>query len=186
MTPREAIRLTLATARTLADSERTSEIHVAEELTGRHLYTGIRDRQFGSPEAQDLLRDRPELRSDQVDYSGLRRLPEKTLGSAYVRHLDRNGLTADSQAAPTKLDEFKGNVIYSKTGQFWDKEAAELMKLRPVPWSPERPDDDPAKVRVLQLVGTHAFHYMGSVKILSLIGYGMAEDMKKLLDKDGK
>ena len=103
MTPREVIRLTLATARTLADSERTSEIHVAEELTGRHLYTGIRDRQFGSPEAQDLLRDRPELRSDQVDYSGLRRLPEKTLGSAYVGHLDRNGLTADSQAAPTSF-----------------------------------------------------------------------------------
>ena len=101
MTPREVSRLALATGRTLADSERTSEIHVAEELTGRHLYLGIRDRQFESPEARELLRDRPELRSDQVDYGALRCLPEKTLGSVYVRHLDRNGLTADSQAAPT-------------------------------------------------------------------------------------
>ena len=48
------------------------------------------------------MHDRAELRSDQVDYDALRRLPECTLGFRYVGHLDRNGLSADSQAAPTR------------------------------------------------------------------------------------
>ena len=45
---------------------------------------------------------RPELSSEHVDYDALRALPETTLGGAYVRHLDRNGLTADYQAAATR------------------------------------------------------------------------------------
>ncbi len=103
MTPGELLRLARATARVLADSEQTAEIHVAEELTGRHLYPRIRATQFASQEASELLRDQPELRSDQVDYDALRRLPEKTLGYGYVSHLDRNGLSADYQAAPTSF-----------------------------------------------------------------------------------
>ena len=46
--------------------------------------------------------ERPELSSDHVDYDFLRSLPEATLGGAYVRHLDRNHITADYQAAATR------------------------------------------------------------------------------------
>jgi ubiquinone biosynthesis protein COQ4 len=55
----------------------------------------------GDPTARALLARQPELRSDQVDYDALRRLPPTTLGGAYVRHLDANQITADYQAAPT-------------------------------------------------------------------------------------
>jgi ubiquinone biosynthesis protein COQ4 len=86
-----------------ADSERTEEIHVVEELTGARRFARARRLFFDAGEARDLLRDRPELRSDQVDFPALRALPADTLGFAYVDHLDRNGLSADSQAAPTRF-----------------------------------------------------------------------------------
>lgn len=85
----------------LRDSEQTAEIHVMEELTGRARFRAIGAAVAASEEGRALLRDRPELRSDQVDYDALRRLPAETLGAAYVGHLDRNGLSADYQAAPT-------------------------------------------------------------------------------------
>jgi ubiquinone biosynthesis protein COQ4 len=102
LTPKEWLRLGQAIARTMADSERTAEIHVAEELTGRRSYQRFLAETGSDPALAELLRDRPELRSDQVDYDRLRALPADTLGGAYVRHLDDNGLTADYQAAPTR------------------------------------------------------------------------------------
>lgn len=98
-------RLAQATARVLADSERTDEIHVAEELTGRAFFAAGRRSLFEEREGRALLRDRPELCSDQVDYEALRELPKESLGFQYVEHLDANGLTADSQAAPTRWVE---------------------------------------------------------------------------------
>ncbi len=100
MKPRELTRLGLAIGRVLRDSEQTAEIHVAEELTGRRHF-----RRFiaSLDEAgRRLQEERPELCSDQVDYGQLRQLPSGTLGAAYVRHLDDNGLSADYQAAATR------------------------------------------------------------------------------------
>jgi ubiquinone biosynthesis protein COQ4 len=90
-----------AVVRVLGDSTRTAEIHKVEELTGRGSYRKLLAALADSPEARRLMADRPELRSDQVDYDALRRLPADTLGGAYVRHLDSNHITADYQAAPT-------------------------------------------------------------------------------------
>ncbi len=94
-------RLARAGVRVLRDSEETAEIHLMEELTGRGRFRAIAAEVAADEEGRELLRDRPELRSDRVDYDALRRLPPETLGAAYVGHLDRNGLSADSQAAPT-------------------------------------------------------------------------------------
>ena len=102
MTPQEILVLARATGRVLLDSEQTEGIHVAEELTGRRHYAHIRETLFDSEEGRELLRDQPELCSAQVDYNALRGLPESTLGFRYVSHLDRNGLSADYQAAPTR------------------------------------------------------------------------------------
>jgi len=99
---RESYVVGRAVMRVLADSTRTDEIHKVEEITGRGSYRKLIEALATSPEAQRLLAAQPELRSDQVDYDALRHLPEDTLGGAYVRHLDRNGITADYQAAPTR------------------------------------------------------------------------------------
>jgi len=98
----ESLRLCEAIVRVLLDSEQTSEIHVAEELTGRDAFRRFRQTLFEDAEGRALLRDRPELSSLQVDYDALRKLSPTTLGFAYVDHLDRNGLSADSQAAETR------------------------------------------------------------------------------------
>lgn len=103
MTPRELVRLVRATAIVLRDSERTEEIHVAEELTSRSRMAALRDALFREGEGRELLRDRPELAKGRVDYDALRRLPKESLGFQYVDHLDRHGLTADSQAAATRF-----------------------------------------------------------------------------------
>jgi len=101
----EALRLGEAVTRVLLDSEQTSEIHVAEELTGRAAFARFRRELFEGEEGRALLAERPELSSAQVDFDALRALPPGTLGRAYVEHLDRHGLTADSQAADTRYVE---------------------------------------------------------------------------------
>lgn len=99
---KDTYRVALATARVLADSTQTHEIHRVEEITGRARMRAELAALERTPAGQRLLRDRPELGSDRVDFAALRRLPATTLGGAYVRHLDDNGITADYQAAATR------------------------------------------------------------------------------------
>lgn len=98
MNIREAFVVARAVVRTMADSTQTREIHRVEELTGRTRYRQVLAELAGDPEAAELMRDRPELSSEYVDYDELRALPADTLGGAYVRHLDGNGISADYQA----------------------------------------------------------------------------------------
>ena len=85
----------------LRDSNRTEQIHVVEETTGRRRMREALETIRDTGEGRKLLERRPELNRDQVDYEALRRLPADTLGGAYIRHLDDNGLSADTQAAAT-------------------------------------------------------------------------------------
>src|SRR5262249_12405121 len=86
----------------LRDSERTEQIHVVEETTGQGRMREALDAIRASDEGRRLLERRPELNRDQVDFDALRRLPVDSLGGAYIRHLDDNGLSADTQAAVTR------------------------------------------------------------------------------------
>lgn len=101
MTPYELFLVGRAVVRVLRDSTRTEEIHLVEEITGRGKYRRYLANMRQDPAMQQLLRERPELSSEQVDYDALRALPAHTLGGCYVRHLDDNDLAADSQAALT-------------------------------------------------------------------------------------
>ncbi len=91
-----------AVVRVMADSTKTHEIHRVEEITGRPAYRRLLREMVADPEGQRLMRERPELSSENVDFDALRRLPEHTLGFNYARHLDGNGITADYQAARTR------------------------------------------------------------------------------------
>src|SRR5438132_3242299 len=99
---RDTYRVGLAVVRVLGDSTKTHEIHRVEEITGRPRFRRLLRELAATPDGRRLLADRPELSSEHVDYDRLRALPETTLGGAYVRHLDRNGITADYQAAATR------------------------------------------------------------------------------------
>ncbi len=98
---KDAVRVGRAVVRVLGDSTKTHEIHRVEEITGRPRYRALLREYAETPEGRRLLAERPELSSRHVDYDRLRRLPTSTLGGAYARHLDDNGLTADYQAAAT-------------------------------------------------------------------------------------
>jgi ubiquinone biosynthesis protein COQ4 len=99
---KDGYRVGQAIVRVLGDSRKTHEIHRVEEITGRPRFRAIQAELESTPEGQRLLRERPELSSEHVDYNALRRLPATTFGGAYVRHLDDNGITADYQAAATR------------------------------------------------------------------------------------
>ena len=99
---KDAYRVGQAVVRVLGDSTKTHEIHRVEEITGRPRYRRLLEEFSASPEGQRLLRERPELSSDHVDYAALRKLPLDTLGGAYVHHLDSHNLSADYQAAATR------------------------------------------------------------------------------------
>jgi ubiquinone biosynthesis protein COQ4 len=99
---KDAYRVGLAVVRVMGDSTKTHEIHRVEEITGRPRYRALLRQMVDTPEGRRLLAERPELSSDHIDYDDLRRLPATTLGGAYARHLDDNGLSADYQAAATR------------------------------------------------------------------------------------
>lgn len=99
---KDGYRVGQAIVRVMADSTKTHEIHRVEEITGRPRFRAIQAEMERTPEGQRLLRERPELSSERVDYAALRALPATTFGGAYVRHLDNNGITADYQAAATR------------------------------------------------------------------------------------
>jgi ubiquinone biosynthesis protein COQ4 len=99
---KDGVRVAQAVVRVMADSTKTHEIHRVEEITGRPRYRRLLAEMAASDEGRRILELRPELSSDHVDYDALRALPETTLGGAYVRHLDRNHITADYQAAATR------------------------------------------------------------------------------------
>jgi ubiquinone biosynthesis protein COQ4 len=101
-TVKDAYRVGLAVVRVLGDSTKTHEIHRVEEITGRPRFRAVLAELASSDEGRRLLAERPELSSERVDYDALRRLPASTLGGAYARHLDDNGITADYQAAATR------------------------------------------------------------------------------------
>ncbi len=99
---RDSYLVARAVVRVLGDSTMTHEIHRVEEITGRPAYRRLLAELRDDPDGQRLLREQPELSSELVDYDALRRMPETTLGGAYVRHLDGNAITADYQAARTR------------------------------------------------------------------------------------
>ena len=63
------------------------------------------------PEGAFLLRHRPAIDSNHVDYGALRAMPEDTLGGAYVRFLDERGLSPDIFQAPPGMPEDMGYVV---------------------------------------------------------------------------
>ncbi|MFW5877164.1 MAG: Coq4 family protein [Myxococcota bacterium] len=69
------------------------------------------------PEGARLLRDRPMLLSRLIDRDGLRRLPEGSLGRAYVDFCDAEGITADGLVAASEsmdipLDPTTSDLAY--------------------------------------------------------------------------
>lgn len=86
--------------RVLADSNRTEDIIVAEEIASqRQLRVLRRSGLFDRGEGAELLRERPMLA--ETDLDALRALPPGALGREFVDFLDRHGLDYQLTHQPT-------------------------------------------------------------------------------------
>ncbi|EJD45979.1 ubiquinone biosynthesis protein COQ4, mitochondrial [Auricularia subglabra TFB-10046 SS5] len=83
----------------LANPRRGDLIATLGETTAGPALPRMREHMLLSAEGRRVLRDRPRVNSDTVDMAALATLPENTFGSAYVRWLERCGVTPDTRAA---------------------------------------------------------------------------------------
>jgi ubiquinone biosynthesis protein COQ4 len=89
----------------LRDPEDTKQVFYLGLLVNRRSYPVFLARFTTDDEGARLLRERPAIDSRHVDFAALRALPPDTLGGAYVRYLDENGLDPDLFQAPPDLPE---------------------------------------------------------------------------------
>ncbi|MBV8879305.1 MAG: hypothetical protein JO332_05050 [Planctomycetaceae bacterium] len=106
------------------------------------------------------------------------------LGVGGVEEAAKNGPMAamrKAQAGAVASPEFKGNAALVETSKYWDKEADEFLRKNWVKrkWvSPEAKDQ-------FETMGTQPeYHYLGSARIMALIGNGMGEAMVGLCGKE--
>lgn len=100
ISPSRARRVARALARVLWDSEQTAEIVVAEEITAQaQLAYWVRSGIFEEGEGADLLRERPEIANADMDE--MRGLPDGSLGGAFARFLDDEGIHLEGLAQGT-------------------------------------------------------------------------------------
>jgi ubiquinone biosynthesis protein COQ4 len=105
-------------ARVLADSTRTLDIVVAEEISAKAQVRYLRDELLlATEEGRALLADRPELSAAQIE--PLRALPDGTFGREFARFLDLHGLDYDIDlAAPRYIEDEDAHYVlrrYRKT-----------------------------------------------------------------------
>ncbi len=87
------------------DPNDTTRVFVLGLVVSRRAYPELLARITLDDRGARLLRERPSIDSAHVDFDRLRALPATTLGGAYARYLDRNGLDPDLFQAPPGLPE---------------------------------------------------------------------------------
>jgi ubiquinone biosynthesis protein COQ4 len=105
-TPLQRARLAAQALRDLMeDPDDTTRVFVLGLLVSRRVYPQLLARLTMDDRGARLLREQPAIDSTVVDFDRLRALPDTTLGGAYVRYLDRNGLDPDLFQAPPGLPQ---------------------------------------------------------------------------------
>ena len=105
-TPRERMVLgARALTNLLRNPDDTQQVFLLGLVANAQTFPQFLTRIVSSEEGERLLRDRPALDSTSVDWDALRKLPADTLGGAYARYLDENGLDPDLFQAPPGLPE---------------------------------------------------------------------------------
>ena len=105
-TPRQKALAGLgALRRLLADPDDTVQVFLLGILVNGRYVPELLMKISADVEGAKLVHDKPAIDSSTVDWDRLRALPETTLGGAYARYLDDNGLDPDLFQAPPGLPE---------------------------------------------------------------------------------
>jgi ubiquinone biosynthesis protein COQ4 len=92
-----------AGARLLLNPRDTQQVFLLAAAVDRETLIANYQRLQASSAGRALLRGRPAIDRASVDFAALRALPESTLGGAYARMLEREGLDPDLFQAPPGL-----------------------------------------------------------------------------------
>lgn len=102
--PGERARIAFhALRRLLADPNDTRQVFLIGLVVNARRFPRFLARFAADEDGARLLRDQPAIDSSHVDYDALRALPPDTLGGAYARFLEDNGLDPDLFDAPPGL-----------------------------------------------------------------------------------
>jgi ubiquinone biosynthesis protein COQ4 len=103
-TVRDRARIGIAALRALMqDPDDTRQVFLLGLVFNARFFPRFLARFATSGDGDELLRDRPAIDSRSVDLDALRALPADSLGGAYIRYLDENGLDPDLFQAPPGL-----------------------------------------------------------------------------------
>lgn len=87
----------------IKDTGRTEQVFLLGIVLNGPLVPRLIARIVAAPGGHELLADAPSIDSRSVDFGALRALPADTLGGAYARYLDDNGLDPDLFQTPPGL-----------------------------------------------------------------------------------
>lgn len=105
-TPRAKIRVASNAVRALYDDPNdTKQVFLLGIILNAPHLERLLSRMARDIEGSKLLVERPAIDSKSVDFDALRALPATTLGGAYARYLDAEGLDPDLFQAPPGLPE---------------------------------------------------------------------------------
>ncbi|XP_042855337.1 ubiquinone biosynthesis protein COQ4 homolog, mitochondrial-like [Penaeus japonicus] len=94
-----------AAAAALLNPRRHDMVAVLGETTGHMALSRIYALMIEDEEGQQILKDKPRINSSTLDLPYLRKLPEGTLGHAYMKFLDDNEVTPDSRLPVQFVDD---------------------------------------------------------------------------------
>ncbi|KAJ2917346.1 hypothetical protein MD484_g3084, partial [Candolleomyces efflorescens] len=102
----ETALLTLGSAyMALTNPRRGDMVAALGETTAGPTVSWLRDRMLASAEGRKILKERPRVNSTTVDMDALARLPDGSLGKAYVTWLERCGVTPDTREPVHYIDD---------------------------------------------------------------------------------
>jgi alpha-galactosidase len=81
----------------------------------------------------------------------------------------------EAQRTPSRLDEFRGNVIAVETAPFWDDELERLVDRKERSKDPAAANFTPEERKRLAGASNGGYHYLGAAKIMAPIGRAFAE-----------
>jgi ubiquinone biosynthesis protein Coq4 len=91
----------------LMDPYRADMIAILAETGGDRAIKYMLHKMQSDREGQEILRKRPRINSSTVDLEKLRRMPDGSLGRAYIQFLDSNKVTPDSRSQVQFVDDIE-------------------------------------------------------------------------------
>ena len=89
-------------------------------------------------------------------------------------------IQARAQSAPAANPEFAGTVAHVATSEYWDHVAQDILDRG---WINRVWVDEELKAQFDRMGNQPPYHYLGSGKIMSLVGFGCGESMLGLLSE---